>query len=180
MGRKVFILGLIGFWMLFFVTQEAWAAEVTITVQIQSIGVTVTPDSWDIGVVSAGSTETSDAFTVTNTGNVAEDFLLGVTGSANWTNDTNEDNNNAAGVNEYVLRALFDDATHNFETNDRVDDTAQVADPTTGTRFTDGSDSGNNVPAGASRNLYLQLEVPTAGSNTAEQTLTLQVTAQAH
>jgi hypothetical protein len=105
-----------------------------------------------------------------------------VTGSANWTNDTNEDNNNAAGVNEYVLRALFDDGatTQNFADNDRVDDTAQVAHDTSGTRYTDGDASGNNVPAGASRNLYLQLEVPTAGSNTAQQQLILQVTAQPH
>jgi hypothetical protein len=145
------------------------------------ISITVDPTSWDIGAVPPGSTQTS-AFTVTNTGNVAEDFLLGVTGSANWTNDTNGDNNNAAGVNEYVLRALFDDGatTQNFADNDRVDDTAQVAHDTSGTRYTDGDASGNNVPAGASRNLYLQLEVPTAGSNTAQQQLILQVTAQPH
>jgi hypothetical protein len=57
-----------------------------------------------------------------------------------------------------------------------VDDDAQVS---SGTRYTDGDASGNNVPAGASRNLYLQFDVPTAGSITTQQQLTLHVTAQA-
>jgi hypothetical protein len=180
-GKKILTVGLIGLGVLFFATPEVEAVDVTITVQIQSIGVDVSPTFWNIGVVAAGSTHTS-TFTVTNTGNVAEDFLLAVTDPADWTNDTNAatpDNN--PGLNEYVLRALFDTTgTHNFADDDRVDDTAQVAHDTSGTRYTDGDASGNNVPAGASRNLYLQFDVPTAGSNTAQQQLTLHVTAQAH
>lgn len=146
------------------------------------LSVSVTPDTWAIGAVAAGSTQNSTAFTVTNDGNVAEDFSLSVADPANWTNDTNAGSpDNAAGANEYVLRALFDTAsTHTYEVTDCLDDTAQVADDTGGTRFTDGDDSGNNVAVGANKSLYLQFDVPTTGSNTTEQSLTLTITAQQH
>ncbi|MDI6735565.1 MAG: hypothetical protein QME42_05145 [bacterium] len=157
---------------------EAQSAEITITVQIQSIGVSVTPGAWAIGVVSAGSVQNSGTFTVTNTGNVAEDFQLNTGNSANWTNANATTQGHAAGLNQFALGGLFDtEGIHNFTTDDDITNSAMTASTT---RFSDGDDSGVNVGVGASKLLWLRFGVPTAGSNTSAQAITTTITAIAH
>jgi len=153
-------------------------AQITITVQIQSLGVSVMPPSWPIGLVEAGSTRDSSAFTVTNTGNIAEDFQLNTANSTNWTNANASSQGNSAGVNQFVLKGLFDTAgMQTFATDDDITNSAVTASNTV---FSDGDDTGSNVAANASKSLYLQLGVPTAGSNTNAQTINVTITAQAH
>lgn len=148
-------------------------AQISITVQIQSLGVSVTPTSWAIGAVGAGSTQDSTAFTVTNTGNVTEKFALNTGDSANWANNAG----GSAGVNLFVLKGLFDTAVaHTFATEDDITNSPVTA---SGTVFSDGDATGTNVAAGATRDLYLRLNLPTAGSNTNAQTINVTTTAQA-
>lgn len=161
---------------------NAQEANITITVQILSLGVSVTPDTWGIGVVPAGSTQDSGAFSVTNTGNVTEDFQLNTADSANWDNDAGPDgdNDNIAEENEFVLRGIFDTDVlpHQFQTEDRLTNTAQTAETAApDNRFTDGDEDGQDVAAGSSVNLFLQLDVPTAGSDTSQQNITVTITA---
>jgi hypothetical protein len=52
------------------------SAGITVTVTLQSISVGVSPGSWAIGVITAGTLATSSTFTATNNGNVAEDFTI--------------------------------------------------------------------------------------------------------
>ncbi|MFH1563090.1 MAG: hypothetical protein ABIF11_06720 [Nitrospirota bacterium] len=148
-------------------------ANIAITVQIQSLGVSVSPGLWTIGAVGAGSTQDSGAFSVTNTGNITEKFALNTANSANWTNNAG----GSAGVNQFVLKGLFDTAgAHTFATDDDITNSSVTASTTI---FSDGDANGTNVSVAASRDLFLRLNLPTAGSNTNSQTINVTVTAQA-
>jgi hypothetical protein len=67
---------------------------------------------------------------------------------------------------------------HQFQTEDRLTNTAQTAETAApDNRFTDGDEDGQDVAAGSSVNLFLQLDVPTAGSDTSQQNITVTITA---
>ena len=134
--------------------------------------------TWAIGIQTAGSTQTSSAITVTNDGNVTETFQLNTGSSANWANANAAGTGNSAGVDLFVLRAVFDGtAVSAFDANDDVTNTATSASTT---RFSDGDDSGAGVGATTSKELWLQLVLPTSDtSGGVSQTITLTVTAVA-
>jgi len=77
--------------LLLLAAQAAFAAnEITVTVTLQQVGVSVTPTSWALGKMAPGTSQTSwvsgnpGYFTATNDGNVAEDFTIAASSSAYW------------------------------------------------------------------------------------------------
>lgn len=59
---------------------------VTGTLVIAALGITVTPETWNIGPKPLNHVEESGAFTIQNTGNVAESFSIqGTNASGGWT-----------------------------------------------------------------------------------------------
>ncbi len=64
--------------------EAATSDEIAVTVTLQNISVSVTPDDWAIGTVAPSSVNTQ-ACTATNNGNVNEDLDIAVTDSTNWT-----------------------------------------------------------------------------------------------
>ena len=73
-------------------------ADITVTVKLQKLAISVTPTDWPIGVLAAGDPAHS-SFTATNGGNVAEDLSIetGNTSPSGWTAGA------ASGTNVYVL-----------------------------------------------------------------------------
>jgi hypothetical protein len=63
--------------------EAALSDSITITVTFQSVSVSVTPDTWPIGVVTPSSVHTQ-LFTATNGGNAPEDLAIDVSNSADW------------------------------------------------------------------------------------------------
>jgi hypothetical protein len=75
-------------------TAKADNATITITVMIQSLGVSVTPGNYDFGAIILNGSKTTwtssipangGHFTVSNTGNVDENLDISVNNSTNWT-----------------------------------------------------------------------------------------------
>lgn len=71
--------------------QAAFAADqITVTVTLQQVGVSVTPTSWDLGTMAPSASQSSwvsgnaGHFTATNEGNVDEDLTIAAGSSANW------------------------------------------------------------------------------------------------
>ena len=173
-------------------TSTVWALaseDILLTVTIQVLSVDVEDNcvgagnAWALGTVVAGTTCESwqaapvaytaapaawqDGVDVENDGNGNETMGLVVAyaGAGAWTNDTDGDDDNAAGADEYVYRAIFDDPAsgHTFETNDRVDTAMQKAeDSGAGTIFTDGDADGEDVAALGSALLFVQFDMPTS------------------
>lgn len=79
---------------------RADSSTITLTVTIQSLALDISTTSWNLGIVTAGSTMTSTPFTVSNTGNVAVDYTIGVADSATepWTSAS------AIAENTFVLK----------------------------------------------------------------------------
>ena len=88
--------------MLVLASSAAFAAsEITVTVTLQQIGVSVSPTPWALGVMAPGATTatTGSHFTATNTGNVNEDITIATGNSvpSGWQPGTSSD------VDVYVL-----------------------------------------------------------------------------
>jgi hypothetical protein len=75
-----------------------FAADIGVTVTLQSVGVSVSPTTWPIGIIAAGGTA-SQACTATNTGNVNENFTIITSGSSGWTAGA------ASALNVFVIAA---------------------------------------------------------------------------
>jgi hypothetical protein len=99
------ILGLVGMLGVYSVA-FASTATVAATVTVQNIALTVADGTVAYGTIPSNTTrstcsgELNDAQTVTNTGNVSENFLIRGQNSANWTLAS------TAGSNQYVHKAL--------------------------------------------------------------------------
>ncbi len=79
--------------VLLLAAQVAFAAsDITVTVTLQQVGVSVSPTSWALGTMAPGAAQSSwvsgnaGHFTATNAGNVAEDLTIaaGATSPSNW------------------------------------------------------------------------------------------------
>jgi len=206
------MLGIIFLFMVMAVmgTGTAWALEsedIILTVTIQILSVNVEDDcvgvgnAWALGFVVpnmacqswvaapggayfAAPAAWQDGVSVTNDGNADETFGLVVacTGGAAWTNDTAGDDDNAAGADEFVYRAVFDAVgTHTLGADDRVGAVmAKGEDSGTGSRYTDGDDDGESVAAAGSALLFVEFVLPTSTTETppTEKTLTLTISAE--
>jgi len=65
--------------------QAADSAQISVTVTLENISVSVDPTSWAIGTVAAESATQSGTYTITNNGNVAEDISVQCGSSTDWT-----------------------------------------------------------------------------------------------
>jgi hypothetical protein len=141
----------------------ATEATITATVTVQNISLTVADGSIAYGVLPVNTSRDTcylnDAQTVTNDGNVAEDFNIKGKDSENWTlADT-------AGTNQYV---------HKFATS---------SCPVTwgGTALTTSYQTmATNVATSSSVTLNLQITTPTATNYYTQQDVSVMVQAVAH
>jgi hypothetical protein len=141
----------------------ATEATITATVTVQNISLSVSDGSIAYGIIPAGYSKSTcdldDAQTVTNDGNVAEDFNIKGKDSENWTlADT-------AGTNQYV---------HKFATSPC---------PVTwgGTALTTSYQTmATNIPVNGSVTLNLQITTPTATNYYTQQDVSVMVMAAAH
>ncbi len=152
----------------------ASSGNVTVTVTIENVSVSLSGTSWDIGTIAAGQTvqmsEASD-ITVTNNGNVTESFTLMLSNPPGWTAGSN------AGADVYVMKGLFVGATDapaptDFGANDVITTTSQTASPTVFGAF---SSTGNSVPASSSADLWLQFTAPTSTTVVTSQSIVITI-----
>jgi len=144
--------------------------DVTLTVTIRELGVSVDPATYAFGVVNAGSTTVStSALVVTNEGNAAEDIGIRIKDEDDqdeWTAGT------AADENVYVLSTRLAETAGTFVAADRLTTTVQWCD---GTIFGGG---GNDMAASATVNQWFQFAAPTSvtGDHATDQhTITVEV-----
>lgn len=148
---------------------KAEAADITVTVTLQKIDVSVSPISWALSTIAPGAgksswvTEVAGKFTATNGGNVSENFTIaaGSTSPSTWTVDL------AAGVNKYAIG--FGHGTSPYTT-----------EPTY-TNFTTAGALASGVAAAGTDVFDLRFTAPSAGStfNAAGETFTVSLTATA-
>lgn len=167
---------------LLLMSQPAGAAPettVTITVLVQSLCVSVDKNTWAVGTIALSATKVmadADKITITNCGNVAEDFTLKVGSSS-----PNSWSPTGPAENAFRLLARMSGATAPASgtystTNDLVTSAAQAAD---GTKFGAG---GFNIAATGTAPVWLRFDAPTSlnPSSQGQQTITLTVGCQAH
>jgi hypothetical protein len=149
-------------------------SNVSVTVTIENLSVSTTGPI-DFGVVTAGSATVSTvSSTVTNDGNVDETYSLNLTDPATWAAVQA-----APGNEEYCLSAMFNGAqplAGDFAYADHALSTTATA--CSATKFA-GGQTGESVPATATRDLWFKFEAPTATAVTTQQTIVLTVTASA-
>ena len=153
----------------------AETAEVSLTVTIRSLGVSVSDGSAAFGTLDAGGTAVTgggEIQTVANTGNADEDFGLKISDEDDldeWTASA------AADANVYVLSAQLTDALGAWDGNDILTTSVQFAN---GTIL--GGDGDGIAPA-ADIDLYFKLGAPssvTGGGAADEHTITVEVSCQ--
>lgn len=149
-------------------------ATITVTVTIQNLSVSASgPIAF--GTVTAGSqTVSSGASTVTNDGNSPETFWLSLTDPGGWTAVQS-----APGAEEYALLAKFNSGAPGAGTFTYVDHAlSTVSTASSGSKFA-GDETGLSVAAAATRSLWFRFNAPTSTVVTAQQTITVTVTAAA-
>jgi hypothetical protein len=135
----------------------------------QTLGVSIDRTDWQLLNKDAGSEHISDSSSkvmVTNSGDGPQNYNLKITNQGNWTSSSNK---NGAGIDTFVLSALFgadgdtgiDTTYFNEVASDDVvlSDSADVA---TSARFGSSrlSQSGVSVSSGGTRSLWFDLKAP--------------------
>ncbi|MBF0433467.1 MAG: hypothetical protein HQK83_19475 [Fibrobacteria bacterium] len=135
--------------------QAATSDQITITVTLEVISVSVTPDSWDIGVIKASETPVQDPCVATNDGNVTEDLTISVGNSGDWTVGT------VAAENVFVL------------------DYGPAGGDYTSNITAAGVSLKGNLDADATHSFGLEFNPPTSSTSKAQQTITVTISASA-
>lgn len=133
--------------------EAALSDDITVTVTLQNISVSVSPDTWPMGTVAASSVITQSC-TATNGGNVNEDLDIKVTDSNDWAAAA------AAGANQFAM---------DF----------QLSGGSTWTNITTGGVDLVDPLAPGTQDFTLRFTAPDAGSAYAQQTITVTVSASA-
>ena len=173
------ILGLVG------LASQSYAGtteNITVYVKIQKLSVAVNPTSYNFGTVTEGwSGVATSSITVTNDGNVTEEFKLKIASEPNgsWTSVTAA----APGPEEYRLSAIFKGS---LPSTYGAEDSFSVATERTATTD-DLAESGDgegvkgyNVAESAERGLWFKFEAPSSTIITTEQSIIAQITAAAY
>lgn len=181
MRKLISVLVVAGFLSLCmaYIADAADTADITVTVTCRSLGVTVNPATWALGVVEVDSSAVKGAaIVVTNTGNASETYQLKLTNSASWTAVQTDA---ALAAEKYQLGAIFQTTStaapvevdyvdsEDFVSTGYVSCTATVFAKTTG--------SGVNVAAAGARDLWLYFHAPPSTAATGEQSITVTVKA---
>jgi len=157
-------------------TAGAFAAtevDVTLTVTIRSLGVSVTPSSYGFGIMNLGETKVStSALVVKNEGNAAEDIGIRIKtedSKGQWSAGS------TAGTDTYVLSTRLAENAGTFGSADILTTAVQWCD---GTKFGGG---GDDMAAAAEVNQWFQLATPTAApaDDGTEHTITVEVSCRA-
>jgi hypothetical protein len=146
--RKALLLCLVVVALLV-MASAAFAADIAVTVTLQSVGVTLNQSSWPIGIIAPLATANLTGVEATNSGNVSENFTISCTGSTAWSPG------GTAGLNVFKLEA-----------GSTVVGTTPVSLAT-------------SVAAGAKSTFDLHFQAPSAGSATTAQSFTVTVAATA-
>ena len=159
-------------------SQLVWAinpATITVTVTIQNLSVSAS-GSIAFGIVTASSENVSgSASTVTNDGNVTETYSLSLTNPATWVAVQAA----PSAAEEYALLAKFNSGAPtaaSFTYADHALSTVSVA--SSATKFA-GNQTGLSVAASATRSLWFRFNAPTSTTVTAQQSITVTITAAA-
>jgi hypothetical protein len=158
----------------------AQTADIDVTVTIQNLSISISANTWPIGTVTVSSTtqmtEAND-ITVTNDGNVDEDFTLELTDPVAWTAAA------APAPNVYTMSGLFcgaGDAPAGADFN--AEDVLTTATQTSTAAifgYAGGSADGVSVGASSSVDLWLEFQSPTSSGSFVEQTIVVTVGAVA-
>ena len=171
MSRKwivaVLAVVLVGSSAVFAATEQ----DVTLTVTIRSLGVSVAPATYGFGTLNTGDTVVStSALVVTNEGNDAEDIGIRIKTEDNW----GEWSAGATAAQDtYVLSSQLASAAGGWDANDVLTTSVQWCD---GTILGGG---GNDMAAAATVNQWFQFAAPTSLSAQAhaedQHTITVEV-----
>jgi hypothetical protein len=183
MARSLRICALAAVTALLTMSATAYAAgtaDISVTVTIQNLSISLSSSTWALGtVVAASTTQMTEAqdITVTNDGNVDEDFTLKLTDPSAWTAGA------TAGPDAYVLSGLFCGAADAPGSADFNGEDVMTTSTQTSTAavfgYAGGSDDGVSVSASSGVDLWLEFQAPTSSSSFAEQTITVTVGAVA-
>jgi hypothetical protein len=97
--RKALLLCLVVVALLVMASAAFAGDTIGVTVTLQSVGVSVSPATWPIGIIAPNTTTAGYPVVATNTGNVAEDFTIATSNSVSWTAGA------AAAANVFVIKA---------------------------------------------------------------------------
>jgi hypothetical protein len=137
--------------------QAADTANISVTVTLENISVSVAPTSWAIGMVAAESVTESETYTVSNNGNIAEDIAIQCGNSGDWTVAA------TIGTDQFKMAAQGGDLGTSGYTSIHTSQTLK-------------SNMGVGIP-GQVTDLKLQFTAPQAGSVSTEQTIAVTLTA---
>ena len=192
--KKAVGLGVIALGLMFVGTKKAGAVATTqdilVTVTVDLISVSVGSATWDIGTgVSVSDVRISSRIPVTNDGNVLETYSLSINdGGSVW------DNNDAidtVGTDVYAMLALFTttsigsllDSHFSADAGDTDDLITTGGTAATASNFAraaeDTTVKGLSIPTTEVRSLYLNFRSPSTNTQSAEQNMTVTVTAAA-
>jgi len=152
--KKILLLLALGFCLLGIISQAAETAQISVTVTLESISVSVSSPSWAIGTVAAESVTESSAYTVTNNGNVTEKISIVCGNSADWTVV-----GTISTTNQFKMEAKGGDLL----SYNSIDSTKVL--------------KASLAAAGTVTDLKLQFTAPQAGSVIASQTIPVTLTA---
>ena len=183
MSKKFLVLMVAGlFWLsMADIVYAAQTADITVTVTCRNLSVSVDPSSYAFGTVSEGSeTVASTAITVTNNGNVNEDFEVKLAAVAGWT----ALQAGTPGADEYILGAIFKTAaptTGDYDDSEDMLSTSFVeSSATIFAKDTDAADQkGYSVAASGTRNLWFYFFAPSSTTVGTQQSITVTVRATA-
>lgn len=142
-----------------------WAFTVTLSIS-------VSPSTWGVGIVDAGTVQISTSgnkINVTNNGNVAETFTLRIYDEDDWDEWTHSSSESGAGNNIYVLSGIFcattDSPTQDsFNEGDSEDVLTTTQQTATSSKFAYSAANGVSVPVSEVRSFWLRLDMPTVVS----------------
>lgn len=148
-------------------------ATIDVTVTVQNLSISTTgPIAFGTVAVSS-TTVSSGASTVTNDGNVTETYDLKLTDPAGWTAVSG-----APGAEEYRLSAQFN-AAQPTAVSFAADHDLTTTDQTSSATIFAGDQTGLSVAASGARSLWFKFESPTSTVVSAQQTITVTLTAAA-
>ncbi|MBA3065495.1 hypothetical protein FP828_03285 [bacterium] len=148
---------------------------------VSIIGISVSTNTYNFGEVNlSGSSVTASGITVTNTGNVDEDYSMRVSSITLFDSSPSvwKSTDTTVGYNRFILYGLFHGARPEsgyFV----VQDTVTAVNQTSGDeRYTyDGSQKGATVPKQEERTLWLRLDMPTSVYTSKQEKITVTITA---
>jgi hypothetical protein len=150
------------------------AGEVTVKT-LRPLSVSVSPDYWHIGDALPSAIITmpeADKLAVTNDSLSAETYSLQVINPAGW-----QDSQDFIGPNTYILNAAFSSELDTIAWNETNHALSTIATPCTAVKFA-GNQTGENIPAGGQRTLWLQFKAPISTTVAGEQEIKVIINAQ--